>query len=491
MSLAACPRCADQVAVPLGASRQATVRCPLCQEEFPLAEVLDRLPPALIVVSDPGAGAEAAVPRPLGEVPEVVSVGLASPETWSPPAFAVDRGPATTAGPAAPARRKVAPRPRKKHNPVAELVKVVLGGVAGLVLAQLLLWWMPFEKYRRDPFKMGPKVSQLAPWIVPEKFQGQKTPAASEPGAAETLAPTPGFPPGQANLSDSGLPQRDGFVDPNQAAEPKKKAGKPAPKKPSPPAKAAATKPQDDAAEEEPPLAAAPPPGAAPNDIGPIGVSLDPGLMQAEPKPPAAPKPSAEDAPAAAQPTTAARIPSAPKTSAGELKSALDDAHTALKAWQGAGKTDLKAAAQCFRMFAKWAEAQTCADSAAEDSATAAKDLLQAIAGEEEKLALIAKVAAAWIPSAKRDSNGVLLAGVVRGVKQQGELYETALDLIDADGTALTLVSEADPRPQFSTGAKILAAGLVVRDPAQEIKGYDGQAETVVWLGPSHLLAAP
>ena len=60
MTIVACPKCADSVVLPGRASRLATVRCPLCQEQFPLAEVLDKLPPALIVVDDPEAAARRA-----------------------------------------------------------------------------------------------------------------------------------------------------------------------------------------------------------------------------------------------------------------------------------------------------------------------------------------------------------------------------------------------------------------------------------------------
>ena len=59
MTIVACPKCADSVVLPGRASRLATVRCPLCQEEFPLAEVLDKMPPALVVVDDPEAEAVA------------------------------------------------------------------------------------------------------------------------------------------------------------------------------------------------------------------------------------------------------------------------------------------------------------------------------------------------------------------------------------------------------------------------------------------------
>jgi len=64
MTTVSCPKCSDEVALPAGASPKATVRCPLCQEEFLLSSILDAMPPLLIVVDDPeeGASAGAAIP---------------------------------------------------------------------------------------------------------------------------------------------------------------------------------------------------------------------------------------------------------------------------------------------------------------------------------------------------------------------------------------------------------------------------------------------
>ena len=128
MTLVACPKCADLVALPDRASRRATVRCPLCQEQFPLTEVLDKLPPALVVVDDPEA-ADAALD------------GGTAPENWGTPAVRDAEGAGgfaplniETEAERAPAtgvprgRRPAARAKRKPKNPVMEGVKIVLGG---------------------------------------------------------------------------------------------------------------------------------------------------------------------------------------------------------------------------------------------------------------------------------------------------------------------------------------------------------------------------
>ena len=50
MNIVRCPRCLDDVTVPLRASPKALVRCPLCLEEYPLAEALGGLPPGWLVI---------------------------------------------------------------------------------------------------------------------------------------------------------------------------------------------------------------------------------------------------------------------------------------------------------------------------------------------------------------------------------------------------------------------------------------------------------
>ncbi len=54
-SIVACPRCAGQVSILTGALPESHVRCPLCHSEYSLGEVLSALPPALVVVSEPGS----------------------------------------------------------------------------------------------------------------------------------------------------------------------------------------------------------------------------------------------------------------------------------------------------------------------------------------------------------------------------------------------------------------------------------------------------
>src|SRR5688572_2773545 len=61
MNIVRCPRCLDDVSVPLRASPKALVRCPLCLEEYLLREALGGLPPELVVLDGSGGGDEPAL----------------------------------------------------------------------------------------------------------------------------------------------------------------------------------------------------------------------------------------------------------------------------------------------------------------------------------------------------------------------------------------------------------------------------------------------
>lgn len=185
MSVSHCPYCTDEVRIPAGVPESATVRCPLCKEEFPLEDI--GLPPVLEVVS---SGAETS---------QFSSVGG---DDKAMPAFSLTDGAAAggTVAPAAP--KPGARRPtRKSSSPVKEMLKIVGGGVVGLAIGQLALWYLPgqWQTKQRDPFGLGPKVAAFAPWLVPEQVSG-KSQSAAEPGDVDTrdgfseLAPPPAAP---------------------------------------------------------------------------------------------------------------------------------------------------------------------------------------------------------------------------------------------------------------------------------------------------------
>ena len=211
MTIATCPRCQDEVTIPQGAGEESRVACPLCREEFLLIEVMQELPPALILLDGPvatetsneetsneDASDEDASDENASDdsATETVKIEISEAE----PGDEVDsadtsesesddesdsedsseavgsfnfgdsmESPATGSSSIRPIRGPS----RKSENPMWTMIKVVLGGMLAIPLAQLILWWLP-GSWSRDPMKMGPKASQYAPFLVPKQYHDSK-----------------------------------------------------------------------------------------------------------------------------------------------------------------------------------------------------------------------------------------------------------------------------------------------------------------------------
>ena len=222
------PKCDEMVTLPAGLTPDTRVRCPFTKEEFLVQEILDNLPPMLEVLERPvGAVAAAAAAVAGGEpgllvmeevTPEAALKGdaetavaaeaapaesafdffgeggtavaesepKASSESLFEPASpsaavaagafdfaAADVEAATVDGTGATATRRLTARPRSKRKPksaAAEIVKVALGGVAGLLIAQMILWWLP-GSWARDPANLAPKLPGFLSWAAPERLR--------------------------------------------------------------------------------------------------------------------------------------------------------------------------------------------------------------------------------------------------------------------------------------------------------------------------------
>lgn len=187
MMIANCPRCKDKITVPEGAGESSNVACPLCRDEFLLSEVLQSLPPRLIILDGPGEDEVATPAAPVADTASTMGIledveeetgTIEEPAEESPAeaesddsdqenafAFADSGGSDSAASTSIRSSR----RSRKKsENPIGTVIKVALGGLMAAPLAQLILWWA----FSKDPVKLGPKVSPYVPWVVPKDLRG-------------------------------------------------------------------------------------------------------------------------------------------------------------------------------------------------------------------------------------------------------------------------------------------------------------------------------
>jgi len=507
MTIVACPKCADSVVLPLRAGQRATVRCPLCQEEFPLAAVLDKMPPELIVLDDPdavatvpstGGVAAASGAIPLFVEPETNSGGFAplSIETAAP------GPPATTA---ARRRRPAAAAKRKPKSPVAEGVKIVLGGIAGLVIAQVILWWIGSAKEwpskRADISGLAPKIARFAPWVVPERYRGGKplSEAVSEPGTIASAAPK-----AAGGTQPAELPQRN-FVTPDESSATPDTAKSPGgrTKRSGKSQKTGAAEPLAPDVREADPFGVAPAPAKPEHDLTALPeVETDPLAdmeldteMPLDDKPVAdpvvGPEGEAKGKPHEAPKSVVEPLPNAPQTTAAELASAAEGAETVVRAWRSAPDADSRELIrQSYVALAKLGETLAFRKEPAGGEFQTAVELVQSLKADGAKLNTLGRVAGGWLKATGRDSHGVLLVGTVKQVRQQGG-YDVIDLTISGSEQSVAVYRKSQPSEAYSPDSRLLVLGAIVDDPGENLAGYEGDAPFVIWQGLMEELPSP
>jgi hypothetical protein len=409
---------------------------------------------------------------------------------------------------AASARRRpgVAARKRKPKNPLMEGVKIVLGGVAGLAIAQVILWWVgssqAWPKQRADMFQLAPKVARFVPWVVPERYRSER-PATSAADASEYGAGTVAMDE-SSSVRPQGIPERT-FIDPNADGDANgaERAGPVAKKKTGRPVggggfgRMGAAAPNGPAADMAPAATSEVDLGQVPelDDSSLDDLNLD---MLADDEPIAdpvvtpveTPEQAAEPEPVTEPEPRAEPLPKAPRTTAAELRSAVEEARTAFAALQGSPEADIRPLLrQTYPVLAKLGETAAFAAPRG-DEWQAANDLLRTVIAEEETLSMLGRVGGGWLKAPARDNNGVLLVGTVKQMHKQGGYHVTEL-LIPGSDQAIAVYSDMPPREVHPPGTQLVVMGAVIGDPSGELEGYDGDADYVVWQGLAEQTAAP
>lgn len=448
MSQPACPRCQEEVSLPLGASRQALVECPFCLERYTLDEVLKGVPPTLTVIDDPEAdlvpvGSSEDVPLGMrtGDVASLLALNAPAPAaskaTTGAPAFDFrEAGSATGAAPRSAV--SASPRVRRKpRNPLVELVKIVGGGLLAFPLAILLLWWV----FGVDRFEVGPKVAKIPmlKFLVPKDFRGEDTeldlssaPNDTPPAKAATRRATgsSGGSAGKRRPSATGVAER-----PDAAGEP-------------------AVDSAGDTEEQ-------------------AGDNQETKMSQG--------------------------VRNAPKFTADEFDDALLSANQAreeqavLAAAQEEETADERAAAErkTYDALAKLAHVTTyldLQDFAHRDRAQKLEESLRAAAEtSEQRKPLMREAAKALADPATRDGEGVVILGVVKSIDRAGPLFVTEIDpnpaQQDPPSESISVYSRLDPSERCPVGKPALVLGAFVADPGQNLDGYQGDEKEVIWGG--------
>jgi hypothetical protein len=108
-----------------------------------------------------------------------------------------------------------------KHAPrqpsrAGGFIKIVLGGLVGAVIAQLVIWWLP-PPYRSDPLNLAHRVPANFHWLIPVEFRQNGLQVEGPPPAGSNIAePAAGDPTvTEANGTDASQTPTDGVETPS------------------------------------------------------------------------------------------------------------------------------------------------------------------------------------------------------------------------------------------------------------------------------------
>jgi hypothetical protein len=411
------------------------------------------------------------------------------------------------------------------------MIKIVMGGVVGLSLGLMVLWW----GLRKDPLNLGPKVSPYAPWIVPAEFHGKPanstgTTAQSGNGsAANTQAKAPAA---NADGSFAGQPNSKGAA--NNTPKLTMDVGEPLPTLPDPFAPSSSepefpekiniaadpipTTPEENptTAEANPAAEPAPestePPAETPNgkaksktkgkgkskgkaagtpgeapEIDLTGLLENPPQTATDANPVSTP--ATEPAPENTAETTT------PAASAADLAAAVTTtSDTLAKVEAATANSEPKEVRQqlfteLYLAVADGGRVLSHLDPADADVAeplASFKELLDGLAKQAGKLSAFGHLGRTHLPERKA-GEGFAFAGKVIEYKVAGSVFESTLDA--GNGVTVQLVSLGNPQDFCEIGDQLLAAGRIVDEPAKNIRGYEGEADRIVLLG--HAALAP
>jgi hypothetical protein len=490
MLLAACPKCQESVLVPFGVTASAQVRCPLCQEEYVLADVLEQLPPSLIVVD--GAEVVALAHAGSGAASAESGISISSDRSDSDSAlraFIGEKGASTgvaegggkqpafdytersTPRAVTPSRPGIAERPRKRQrSPLFHVVGIVLGGLAAAPLAQLILWWLP-GSWQRDPINLGPSVGRYVPWIVPANLRTGAPVEENQDGATDK-SPAPSA--GNTDSRDTA----GGDKKPNRLAG-QLANGSSGGNDKQPGGLADASRPFQRGAGN----------GAdgATNSGVNQGADVDFPLsgLGSDTDPPR----DADHRPGAANTYP---LRGGPTTRTADLERALADTEAAWKRLSEAADPtadqERESRMALYRSLSRLGDVVTHVDhndAGIEDQVEQIRSLLYDVGRDRTTFAFLGSTAADWIDDHDRPSAGVVLAGTVRQQRQPGELYEVQIELAgDTDEPRIVnVLGWIDPKMAQLRGDRVIVVGAFVSDPQANLSGYTGSEKEVICGG--------
>jgi hypothetical protein len=121
---------------------------------------------------------------------------------------------------------------------------------------------------------------------------------------------------------------------------------------------------------------------------------------------------------------------------------------------------------------------------------------IRQIAADQTRVTDMGRAAAKWLSltSARRGAqnggflfqNGICLGGKVQNVDRRGAVFETRIALAGG-GPIVAVLGAAEPK--LHSGTNVVVLGSIIENAADQVAGYEGGQQRVVWTG--LLVAAP
>jgi hypothetical protein len=465
------------------ASAEATVSCPLCQEEFTFSEILDKMPPALVVVTDPNPPIATTATKDKesssGGGFDFAGGGdeegfKLAPEEPSGTGFAFDEADAPQKSSASASR----PRPKKKaKNPMVEIVKVVLGGVIAIPLAQLILWWA--VPGGRDPVGLGAPISKFAPFLVPDQFRDPSVKEGANPGdqanndpSDENNDPSRGTGGGNFAVDNGG---GGAFAPGGQLNNAN---GDPV---------------NTDPVNTDPGNADPVDPVDLTNGIGldnPLGVGDDPDPFDPltelpdddnDVDPFDVDDPTGLPVPAPSGPISG--IKNGPEYTTQHLQDAVGSMMQKHQTFADAAPPTADMKKEFYISVAELSDVVSILNMEDGANSASAKSLRTVAANffNAQTLPVLRGGGKGWLNLEARPTDGVALCGKVKTFSQSGKLYETVIELPSA--VEVKVVSSVHPQDFVEPGKEAIVLARIVKNPAENIINYKGDEAQAIWAG--------
>jgi hypothetical protein len=392
-------------------------------------------------------------------------------------------------------------RSRRRHsNSTRFAVQVVGGGIVGLIIAQLILFWIPFslDRAQRDPLGLAttlasiPVISSLVPPSLSESLAvsgdlttaAQGDPAPASQGEAASVGAS--SPPTEEVVAAS-VPSRLPDAGATQASE---ATAAPAPdtavRAHVEPRDGATVPVADSGANSKPDVASSNPGKHSPD--AQIAIHVQDGA--AEPKPPTTPAPPAETR----SPAPATRV--ADVVDAQRIGDRMAQLESAELAWDSRPPDATREERE--RLFLEFYDALARlgdafaridpADPRRDSHASELWYRMKVLEKQPDKVMLIGRVSGIWLDR-EREHNGIALCGKVLSHQRVNRVTETRVMLESRDERQVIILGRPELGP-FQPGSRLLLLGAIAADSRQPSGAQEGTLDVAIVPGFCLTLAA-